>query len=150
MRTCWPGLTLASFNPFVSDLPLMLRHICMLGILGIRTFNSVLITLSHGMGPSIIPSILLGILFFFFIAYSLHLIGEMQGTRRVFRVSWGKWHFDAFLAITFLIHVGFVGGYYVGMPGTVLSALWMTMGLLIFVVSWIAWWEPESEASLPR
>ncbi|KAF2801747.1 uncharacterized protein BDZ99DRAFT_216938 [Mytilinidion resinicola] len=82
MRTCRPGLGVASFNPFVSNREAMLRRICMLGILLTRTANSVFITLSHGMGPSIIPSILLGILFFFFVAYSLHLIGEMTGSRK--------------------------------------------------------------------
>lgn len=143
MRSCWPGMTVQSFNPFVSDRATMCRRICMVGILAIRTFNSIILTIHHGLGPSIIPSIILDIIFFFFVAYSLHLIGEMRGERRVCGTLWSRWHFDAFLAVAFLIHVGFLGGFFVGMPATVGSALWITMGILIFLVSWVAWWDPE-------
>lgn len=121
----------------------------MIGILAIRTAASALSIVYGGFGKiqilNLILGILLGVLFFFFVAYWLHVIGSMRGYRTVFGTRWSRWHFDAYLAICLLIHIGLVGGVFVGLPGYAQSVCWFVMGLTIWGVAWVAGW-PDEEA----
>ncbi|KAF2492855.1 hypothetical protein BU16DRAFT_529123 [Lophium mytilinum] len=152
MRTCWPGLTVSSFNPLVSDRSDMLRRIGMLSILLMRTGQDIFILVRQSMDPSMLPSILIGAISFCMVAYCMHLIGNMHGARRVFGAVWEKHHFDSFLGVMFFVHVGLVGGSYLSVLVTSVTMwnwLWVTMGLLIFLVAWVAWWDPEDAVTLP-
>ncbi|KAL2052502.1 hypothetical protein ABVK25_007062 [Lepraria finkii] len=75
-RTCWPCLTIASFSLFnCPDRAILLRRLCMCIVLALDTFNSVLSIVSYHFAFSNIPRIILVVLFFFYEAYLLHLIG---------------------------------------------------------------------------
>ncbi|KAF2191815.1 hypothetical protein K469DRAFT_556166 [Zopfia rhizophila CBS 207.26] len=147
LRTYWPGLS-QSFNPCISDRPLMFRRCAFLSILILRLLHSTLFTLAYATSLFWLPSILLNILFFFFVAWNLHLIVEMRGERKVFGMTFGRPAFDMFLWLMALGHVWILGWDFLmavvsfeAYGGA--SWLWATFLLMIFAVAWISTWEPE-------
>ncbi|KAF2465202.1 uncharacterized protein BDR25DRAFT_91502 [Lindgomyces ingoldianus] len=144
LRTCWPGLS-QSFNPCVPDRPLMLRRSAFLSVLILRLLHSTLYTLPFLTSLFALPATALNILFFFFVAWNLHLIVEMQGERKVFGIRFGRRSFDAFLWGLVAVHIWMLGwdiftGYLLGVGG---NTLWTVMLLVIFGVAWVATWDPE-------
>jgi hypothetical protein len=72
-RSCWPGLTLKSFNPFNTggDKVVLCRRICMITILIIRTVESALSIVTSTWARSVagyIVGIVVSVLAFFFVA----------------------------------------------------------------------------------
>jgi hypothetical protein len=71
------------------------------------------------------------------------MIGNMKGERRVFGKTIGRWHFDVFLAVMFVAHVGLLVGVLLGMPGAGSAVLWIGLWLLMFGAAWIATWPAD-------
>ncbi|KAF2650505.1 hypothetical protein K491DRAFT_697237 [Lophiostoma macrostomum CBS 122681] len=141
LRTCWPGLS-TSFNPFVADRDVALRRVAFLVILALRLLN----TLMHGYmtrtSLSSIPATAINLLFFFFMAWNLHLIVECAGERKVLGYTFGRRSFDVFLRGLVIVHGAIFGmNVVLGWGGwDVLSNLVL---LAIFGVAWVATWEAE-------
>jgi hypothetical protein len=141
LRSCWPGLA-ASFNPLVADRSVALRRIAFLTILALRLLNTLMHGYMNRRSLSSIPGTAINLLFFFFMAWNLHLIVECVGERKVFGHRFGRSSFDAFLAGLVVVHV-----YVVGMNGIFGWGGWDVMSnlvlLAIFGVAWVATWEPD-------
>lgn len=147
--SCFPFSTLqwSSYALSSSAFPaILLRRVAMILILGIRTLNSIAIIVLYfiSFSPlSLILSVVLAVLGFFFIAACLALIGDMEGTREVCGATWTRAHFDAFLVVVVLLHVGIlVGPLWFG--AHVGGSLWVLMWLAIWGVAWVASWEGAS------
>ena len=69
-RSCWPGLTIASFSLYTSERDVLLRHICMIGTLSLHTLISILVIVAVAFRFSIISRIILAVLGF---GFRLHL-----------------------------------------------------------------------------
>ncbi|KAK7193111.1 hypothetical protein PSPO01_00905 [Paraphaeosphaeria sporulosa] len=89
--------------------------------------------------PLDMPYLLASILFFFFVAWNLHLIVSMKGERVLFGRSFGRKWFDGFL-------MGCVGAYACVLVGRVVGGwstgmAWLVLDLAIFGVAWVSTWE---------
>ncbi|KAK7449922.1 hypothetical protein CaCOL14_010143 [Colletotrichum acutatum] len=148
MRTCW-AFSWESYNLKTSDKAVLLRRICMIIILGIRTAISIfgiVYDVTHAQIVSLILDIILGILGFLFIAWALAVIGQAEGRRKVLGVMVGRWHFDIFLLVTAFIHASILVGSIIGFGNGGRYATWLIMWLLIFGVAWVATWPAEAES----
>jgi hypothetical protein len=120
----------------------------MSGVLAIRTATSVLNLVLRPYGRSLasfIISIILAVLGFFFVAWCLKEIGNMSGYRRVLGKLVGRWHYDVFLLVNLVVHVGIIFGVVFKMPFAASETLWIFMWLAMFAAAWVATWQPESE-----
>ncbi|KAJ4295010.1 hypothetical protein N0V90_007018 [Kalmusia sp. IMI 367209] len=150
MRNCW-SFSLHSFSLRTSDKVVLARRICMLTVLGLRTAISIFDIVWSAVRAQIVGliiAIILSIIGFFFIAWCLAKIGEAQGYRKVLGLRVGRWHFDAFLFVMAIIHVGIFIGAFFGLNGGGLGGAWLAMWLLIFGAAWIATWEPEQQSNV--
>jgi hypothetical protein len=100
-----------------------------------------------------LPSTIFGILFFFFMAWNLHLIVNMEGGRMVVGRTFGRDSFDGALlgfvaAHAVLLMMDFLAwGVLGGVPG---YFLWGCVDLSIFGIAWVATWDEEDGGlSLP-
>ncbi|KAK8123937.1 hypothetical protein PG999_003855 [Apiospora kogelbergensis] len=112
MRTCW-AFSWSAYGLATSDKAQLCRRLCMWAILLVRTAMSVWGIVRDALGGRIVSVIIfsiLGVLGFFFIAWCLAQIGEARGRRKVLGVMVGRWHFDIFLAVFAVIHVGLLVG----------------------------------------
>lgn len=144
LRTCFPNLT-TSLNPFVDDRDLALRRSSLVAILLLRLIHFILVWRQWSVtkSPFEIFVFILDILFFFFVAWNLHLIVSMSGERTVFGVRWGRRSFDAFLWGMLALHVWAVG-WRVIVGRTYLDySTWALFSLLILGVAWVATWEGD-------
>lgn len=96
---------------------------------------------------------MLGSLFFFFMAWNLHLIVNMEGRRKVLGNSIGRDAFDgalwAFVGchVVLLVMDIFAWSVLGGVPG---YFLWGCVDLAIFGTAWLASWNgDDGELSLP-
>ncbi|KAF1994849.1 hypothetical protein P154DRAFT_581405 [Amniculicola lignicola CBS 123094] len=140
LRSCFPTLS-RSFNPLdATSKPLFYRRIAFVSILAVH-FLHILSSLFRFSSLSI-PALALNTLFWFFMAWNLHIIVEMEGYRRVFDVLWGRTSFDVFLAGLGVIEVG-------GFVWNLLVGGWGWIGgmdivvLSVVGVAWVATWEEE-------
>lgn len=88
MRSCW-SFSWESYSLNTSDPAVIIRRLCMWAILLVRTAISILSVMFRAYGGYIVSmalGVILGVLGFFFIAYCLALIGEVQGRRKVMGV----------------------------------------------------------------
>ncbi|OHE91165.1 hypothetical protein CORC01_13541 [Colletotrichum orchidophilum] len=148
MRTCW-AFSWEAYNLKTSDKAVLLRRICMIIILGIRTAISIFGVVNdiiHTQIVSLIIDIILGVLSFFFIAWALAVIGQAEGRRKVLGVMIGRWHLDIFLLVTAFLHAGILVGAILGFGSAGRHATWLIMWLLIFLVAWVATWPAEAES----
>ncbi|KAI4863433.1 hypothetical protein F4820DRAFT_427071 [Hypoxylon rubiginosum] len=135
-----------AYSLYTSDPLALARRICMITTLGVRTALSILGFFFGAYGGSIaglVFSSIFAVIGFFFVAWCLARIGEAQGTRKVFGISMGRWHFDIFLFLSALMHVGFLLGYFTGLGRIGLIVSWYGMWILIAAVAWITTWAPE-------
>lgn len=94
-RAFWPGFSIASYSLKTGgDKELLIRRLCMIAILLIRTANSIFVlvldVLWHHWVQFII-GIIISIVGFLIVAHCLHLIGSMSGgSRRVLGMSMTK------------------------------------------------------------
>jgi hypothetical protein len=141
MRTCFPTLS-RSFNPVTADRPLMARRIAFLITLFFRATHSFFLTIYYLPSIWTIPVTAINVLFFFFIAWNLHLIVEAVGERMVMGRKFGRGAFDAALASFMVVHVLVVASdLFLGLGGW--SSTWSTTDLLILGVAWVSTWDPE-------
>ncbi|KAH7126580.1 hypothetical protein B0J11DRAFT_281027 [Dendryphion nanum] len=145
MRSCW-SISFHSYSLKTSDKIVLARRICMIAILVIRTAVSVLTIIGHAWGGRLL-SLIMGTIFavigFFFIAWCLAVIGDAKGTRKVFGFNVERLHFDIFLALFAVIHIGVFISAFFDNGGSLVS--WLVMWLIIFGVAWIATWAPEPQ-----
>ncbi|KAI1770680.1 hypothetical protein F4818DRAFT_257037 [Hypoxylon cercidicola] len=137
----WEAYSLDTSEPAV-----LARRICMITTLGVRTALSILGFFFNAYSGSIaglVVGSILAVIGFFFVAWCLARIGEAQGTRKVFGMSMGRWHFDIFLFLSALIHAGFLLGYFTAMGKMGFFVSWYGMWILIFAVAWITTWTPD-------
>ncbi|KAK6851494.1 hypothetical protein PG995_011619 [Apiospora arundinis] len=145
MRTCW-AFSWGAYNLATSDKAQLVRRLCMWAILLARTAMSVWGIVRSALGGHIVSVVIysiLGVLGFFFIAWCLATIGEARGRRKVLGIMVGRMHFDIFLAIFAIIHVGILIG--AAFTALGLGISWLVMWAAIFAVAWIASWPPEPE-----
>ncbi|KAF1992768.1 hypothetical protein P154DRAFT_452051 [Amniculicola lignicola CBS 123094] len=150
IRTCW-HFDINSYSLRTSDPALLARRVCMIAVLGIRTAISVLKVIYYAARPDIvwiILSVILGVIGFFFIAWCLAKIGDAKGDRMVLGMRVGRWHFDVFLLVAALIHVGILVGFFFGLGVAGTAGTWTAMWLLIFAVAWIATWDAEPNSQV--
>jgi hypothetical protein len=144
LRTCWPGLS-RSFNAFdTNSRPEMLRRIAFILILGLRFLHTLFFAyyMLFATFFSALPVTMLNTLFFFFVAWNLHLIIEMSGERMVFGRRFGRSSFDLFLAAMLVAHLWVVpADIWLGIGGW--SIVWTSFDLMILGVAWVATWDPE-------
>ncbi|KAF2734635.1 hypothetical protein EJ04DRAFT_523474 [Polyplosphaeria fusca] len=153
-RDFFPGMS-RSLNPFGHEGDGVQRRLAFLAILVLRFLHIILFTRQLNTSLWSVPLTLLNILFFLFTAWNLHLIVDMQGERIVFARRFGRAAFDGFLWLMAACHLGvliwdFVKGYLVCEAGAQCaaaigsaSAIWSVLVLAIFLVAWVATWEPE-------
>lgn len=144
LRTCWPGLS-RSFNVFdTTSRPEMLRRVAFVLILGLRFLHTIFSAYYMFFATffAALPMTMLNALFFFFVAWNLHLIIEMSGERMVFGHRFGRGSFDVFLGAMVLAHFWVVpADVWLGVGGW--SIVWSSFDLMILGVAWVATWEPE-------
>ncbi|KAF2260622.1 hypothetical protein CC78DRAFT_584620 [Lojkania enalia] len=151
-RTCWPSLS-QSFNLSTNNRPLFLRRLAFLIILALRLINTLYPTIHLSAPLYQVPATLLNILFFFFVAWNLHLVTEMSGQRRVLGYRFGRAWFDGFLWGMVGVHGLMLGwqlwGWWVCEGGSCRAfsggegVLGSVVLLCIFGVAWVCSWEPE-------
>ncbi|KAF2703410.1 hypothetical protein K504DRAFT_354261, partial [Pleomassaria siparia CBS 279.74] len=149
LRTCWPGLG-ATFNPFTSSSrALTLRRTAFVATLSLRLVHNLLTAFFFSSSDLLswgLPSALLSVLFFFFLAWNLHLVVDMEGSRTVLGRSWTRDAFDAALWGFVVVHVILLGmdfmawGVLGGMPG---YFIWACTDLTIFLTAWVACWDED-------
>ena len=142
-QSCWPGLSFSFFNPFASSIDRheRLRRVLVLVTLLLDTAVSILIIFASLGSVSVIPRIIWAVLGFLGTAYCLFLIGTVEGTRTVCGVVYEKRHFDAFLGLLALYHVGLVFWLFFGrLPGGAFWGMSAAGDLALFGVAWVAWW----------
>ncbi|KAF2113590.1 hypothetical protein BDV96DRAFT_647846 [Lophiotrema nucula] len=154
LRTCFPGLS-RSLNPFVSDTEVFQRRLALITILILRILYTILFSYQLRTSLWSAPLTLLNILFFFFVAWNLHLIVDMNGDRIVFRKRFTRKWSDGFLWLMVGAHAAvlvwdFWTGYLKCVAGAQCaaaigsaSAIWSVFFLAIFGVAWVATWEEE-------
>ncbi|KAK8108459.1 hypothetical protein PG984_014260 [Apiospora sp. TS-2023a] len=150
MRTCW-AFSWEAYSLNTSDKAQLCRRICMWAILLVRTAMSVLGIVRDalwGHFVSVVIFSILAVLGFFFIAWCLAQIGEVRGRRRVLGIMVGRWHFDIFLALFGVIHVGILIAAIFPASQVGLSISWLVMWAAIFAVAWIATWPPEQDSQV--
>jgi hypothetical protein len=130
-----------------------LRRIAFIATLSLRFLHNLITTwYSSGLGWGL-PSTVIGILFFFFMAWNLHLIVNMDGNRMVMGRTYGRRDFDtylgAFVGLHLLLVIADMGmrGVLGGVPG---YFMWGCVDLAIFGTAWVATWdEDEGGMTLP-
>ncbi|KAH6651933.1 hypothetical protein BKA67DRAFT_342131 [Truncatella angustata] len=145
-RFCWPFSWDSWTLNTNGDTPLLLRRLCMWITLGVRVFNYVLAFIFQLFGfhiASMIVGIILGVLSFFFIAYCLSGIGNVQGSRRVLGISANRWHYDVFLLGSALIHIMLIPILFKYRSQVAYDVTWYGMWILIFGTWWTTTWVPE-------
>ncbi|KAF2123091.1 hypothetical protein BDV96DRAFT_681665 [Lophiotrema nucula] len=149
MRSCWT-ISYHSYSLRTSDKAVLARRICMWIILATRTAVSIL-SIMWGAWGNMIVSVIIGTILaligFFFIAWCLARIGDAEGSRTVLGCKVGRWHFDIFVLILAILHVGLLIGAFFGVQGGALEGTWLILWLLIFAVAWIATWAPDEPPS---
>lgn len=143
----WASMT-PSYNIRVDSRSLMLRRIAFLAIQLFQFAYLVFYTEFLPKSPFDIPWALTGILFFFFLAWNLHLIVSMEGDRIVLGLRCTRLAFDGFLW-------GMVAGYgwalvwrMMGGDFYAISTMRVLLNLEIFVVAWISTWPADGGVSL--
>ena len=145
-RTCWPGLTIASFSPFnAPSREVLYRRLCMCTILALDTFNSILSIVASAFHFSNIPRIIIAVLHFLGTAWLLHCIGRMYGERIVFGKAFVRRDFDIFLGVLVIVELVLIGWFFGGLGSVSVNAWWGLdlfefLGLL--AVGWVASWGP--------
>jgi hypothetical protein len=152
-QACWPGVTFEAFSPFncEGNTPKLMRRLCMSGVLAIRTGSSILSLILYSYRRHIagfVISIILAVLGFFFVAWCLKEIGNMSGQRRVFGKLVGRWHYDIFLLVNLVVHVGILVFVVLKIPIAASDTLWILMWLAMFAAAWVATWPAENDVVL--
>ncbi|KAF6821747.1 hypothetical protein CMUS01_11360 [Colletotrichum musicola] len=147
MRGCW-SFSWEAYSLKTSDKAALLRRICMIIILAIRTAMSVLSIVRDIIASqivSLIIGIILAVIGFLFIAWCLACIGQAEGRRKVLGIMVGRWHLDVFLLVIAFIHAALLIGSFFGLGSAGGYATWLIMWLLIFGVAWVCTWPAEQE-----
>ncbi|KAK7917995.1 hypothetical protein PG985_009869 [Apiospora marii] len=150
MRTCW-AFSWEAYSLKTSDKAQLGRRICMWLILLVRTAMSILGIVRDALWGHIVSVIvfsILAVLGFFFIAWCLAQIGEVRGRRRVLGLMVGRLHFDIFLALFGIIHLGIFIAAIFPHAQVGLSVLWLVLWAAIFAVAWIATWPAEQDSQV--
>ncbi|KAK8022051.1 hypothetical protein PG993_012818 [Apiospora rasikravindrae] len=150
MRTCW-AFSWQAYSLATPDKAQLCRRICMWAILLVRTAMSILGIVRDALAAHVVSVIvysILAVLGFFFIAWCLAMIGEVRGRRRVLGVMVGRWHFDIFLAVVGIIHIGILLAAII--PSSQVGPIvpWLIMWVAIFAVAWVATWPPEQDSQV--
>lgn len=148
-RFCWSFSWEAWSLQTNGDYGLLTRRICMWVTLAVRTMTSVLGLVFSLYGGSIggfVIGTVFTVLGFFFIAYCLAGIGNVQGTRRVLGISMGRWHYDIFLLGSAAIHVALIFIVFFLRSSIGFMITWYGMWLLIFATFWTTTWTPEQQS----
>ena len=140
-RLPWDSMS-TSYNVLVSSRAVMLRRATFI-LLQLLEFTCLLLSNSlHPTSLGDIPWTLTTILFFFFVAWNLHLIVSAQGVRVVLGRRVGRRAFDGFLGGLVVCYVGMIGcGVYKGQYEVL--TMRVVVDLVIFVVAWITTWEAD-------
>jgi hypothetical protein len=151
MTFCWPvQAILPSYQLNVSDRVVLARRLCMWIIMAARTVEMIMAVIFASNPLTMLVYFLINFIAFFCLAYFLHLIDRrcVEGGSIKCFIQWEEIHFNTFLYIMGVAHLGlFIESFmYYGM---VLSdALWGGLWVLIIGVGWIAGWEPENQVGL--
>ncbi|KAK3051492.1 hypothetical protein LTR09_007515 [Extremus antarcticus] len=139
----WP-FHWSTFNPFNRpSFDDRMRRISMITILTARTFLDIpaLYLFARRLEiPNLVLYLAIDVIAFVFIAWCLSVIGEAQGERRVLGKRVGRWHLDAFLLVTALVHVLLLVGQLSGLAlgfGVVgpYGSIWLLTWLLLVGVT---------------
>lgn len=149
LRLPWSGMA-ESYNPFVESRALMLRRVGFLLIQLIQLVYLVFYTSFIPLSPAALPWTLSAVLFFFFLAWNLHLIVEMDGDRIVLGKRFGRVWFDCFLWGVVGTDAGLLAWTFAGRGerGYTVQALRVVWHLAIFAVAWVSTWDADREVLL--
>jgi hypothetical protein len=93
-----------------------------------------------------IPLSILSILFFFFLAWNLHLIVQMEGERKVLGRTFTRRDFDYFLWFCMGVHGSLVVAELVYRAEFLNYEVGGLVFLCVYAVAWVATWDPEDGA----
>ena len=123
----------------------IIRRVCMCGILGLDSSTSVLSILSLAGHSNIIPRIILSIIHLCFSAWCLIGVVQVVGERRFLLKTVTRRHFDIFLGACSSWNIVFMFGYFSGMMD-ITASVWWCLGLLellaMWFMGWLAWSGP--------
>lgn len=147
LRSLFPGLT-ESFKINTTEPRRRRRRIAFTIAVSMYCIMAIIFPFWFTKSVWDVPITLLHILFFFATWWNLHLIAEMQGSRKVLGKMFTPFHFDLFLYGMAVIHVGIVtsallykwfGIHIFGQLRTADASI----VLAIWLVAWISTWDPE-------
>jgi hypothetical protein len=137
MRTCWPGLS-ASFNPFVPSPTLAQRRLAFVLANTLQLVYFALYVSGLSLLHPNIPWTIAKVLFFFWGAWNMHLIVQMEGSRVVFGKSFGRGWFDGALWGAVVCYAGLLGWRWAGVE---VRTGWLVVDLCVLGVAWVSTWE---------
>ncbi|KAF2756547.1 hypothetical protein EJ05DRAFT_67417 [Pseudovirgaria hyperparasitica] len=144
-RFCW-NFEWSSYTLSNADSATLARRVCMIVILALSTTIDAFTAFFALKGMhlvSFVLDVILGVLGFFFIAWCLVQIGELRGVRIVLGKTLTRSHFDVFLGVMAVYHVGLLVGLFTGLMLLGVTGTGLVAWLLIFAAAWIATWTPE-------
>ncbi|CAJ2503000.1 Uu.00g103940.m01.CDS01 [Anthostomella pinea] len=137
----WAAYSLKTRNKEV-----LARRGCMWTALAARTVIDASFVVRGAYGRNVAGwavGALIVFIIFFFLAWCLAQIGEVQGERRVLGTLLGRRHFDFFLFGAALVPIASLIGFFTGLGWRPMFITWHGMWLLIFAAAWITTWAPE-------